>query len=285
MGARSRSNKLILGGHMRSSEGLGVAVMAARSLRFNALQLMLCKRSHWAPYDISVGTVNQFRVRTVEIFVYVHLPFHINFCVNEEMKKRWTMSVMVNHMELARNLGAQAVVVHPGFKKLDSRGKAELNAQRFLGEVLGKDLGIKILLETDSGSKNGSAVGDADFIKGLLDGLGSDDLGMCVDTTHMYARGHNLWETQTREDFWKKHGQKIDLVHLNVPDANVELGSFRDRHNSTFNSFEERGDSASLIRFLAETEVPMILERSSFEVQRIDRDYIMCVLKEKEQKD
>jgi len=171
---------------------------------------------------------------------------------------------------MADEFGARAVVIHPGYKKDLEEEEAKANLIKFLDTAWNDDWNLKVLLETDAGSKNGSAIGSAEFIQDALTKLNQEHFGMCIDTVHLYARGVDLWDHDVREDFLDEYQPWINLVHLNSPDENVFLGSHLDRHNSLFS--DRDWDHKSL--FEALLPWPCILERRSLSIQAEDAKYI-----------
>jgi endonuclease IV len=109
----------------------------------------------------------------------------------------------------------------------------------------------------------------------VIEALDTKNIRMCLDTEHMWARGVNLWDETVRQEFLDEFAGLIELVHLNVPDHGVLLGSHIDRHNVPF---EERSDlkHEGLIQDLAQW--PLILERRSLSVQESDNRFVREVL-------
>ena len=105
-----------------------------------------------------------------------------------------------------------------------------------------------------------------------MEGIGRPDVQLCLDTTHLYARGLNCFEPECLDDVLSEFHHTIGLVHLNAPDPQVTLGSFIDRHNTPFQEMKQ-ADPEYLVKTLV-SRYPCILERRSLEVQRTDFDYI-----------
>lgn len=266
---------LRLGGHIPSTEGLSFVVAAARGLQYREVQTTLGDPRDYLPAEVPEETARTFRKMAYDLVTTVHLPYVINPCEDAPSRRGYYKHAVKEQRTQLELLGARRAVLHPGFKKSLTEQKAFDNLLRFVDETWPEDLQIELLLETDSGSKNGSAVGTAEFIRTALETLERGNVRMCVDTEHLYARGTNLWDRDVRRQFLEEFGHLISLVHLNVPDPEVKLGSFLDRHNTPF---EERTDLAheGLIEDLA--HLPMILERRSLTVQTLDNLYVRRVL-------
>jgi len=265
-----RGDGLRVGGHLPTYDGLRFVTVNAKALGYNTVQLKLGDSEGTNPYLITDETADEYCRRMRGIDTYVHLPYNLNPCDPTPNRRGFYQATIRRYLKAASMLKARAVVLHPGFKKDLSKDEALTNAGRFLLDVIEEDC-PKILVETDAGSKNGSAVGSLEFCLELLDWCDCAEVGLCIDTCHLWSRGYSLWDGWTREEFLRKYGDQVDLVHLNAPDPDVAFGSFRDRHNSPFEEFEL--DSKGLITDLTD-RFPCILERRSIAVQRKDFEYI-----------
>jgi len=271
-----QKNKPKIGGHLPAGEGLRHVALAARALHYDHVQMMIGGNTDWQPYAITEALAEEYKNMMYGLYTYVHLPFVINPCVEAGRKRSFTKIAMRKYNATAEALGVKAFVLHPGFKKELPFEEAYKNALLFMQEVLKDPNQIRILLETDAGSNNGSAIGSIEFIESLIHELRDERVGICVDTTHMYARGTNLWEKPVRDRFLEEHSERIELIHFNIPDPDVELGSFRDRHNSPISSFRHNSDE--LIEVMG-GNWPLVLERRSLSVQKEDSTKIRQVLK------
>ena len=261
-----------IGGHLPVNEGLRYVPMNVRALDYQCAQVMISHDNGYEARHFEDSAVVEFKRRMRETDLYVHFPYMINACERAPKRRGFYKMVFRRHFKESIRLGAKGVVVHIGSRKGMTEELAEEAVVMFLKEVMQE--GPTILLETDAGSKNGSKVGSLEFIARVLARLGGE-VRMCLDTEHLYARGVDLWDSDVRSDVLRKYGKWINLVHLNAPDPEVELGSHRDRHNTPFEEFEK--DSEPMIRDFA-TRYPVILERSSLAVQKLDRQYVRKAL-------
>jgi deoxyribonuclease-4 len=93
--------------------------------------------------------------------------------------------------------------------------------------------GPRLLIEPTAGG--GSALAsDAASLAAYLDALGRDErIGVCLDTCHMHASGHDLssrrgFASALRAFVRAAGGNTVELVHVN--DSRDPVGSKRDRH-------------------------------------------------------
>ena len=261
-----------LGGHLSAANGLRHVVVNARALGYNAVQIMVGGSREYKPYEITAKDARDFKETSFGIDLYVHLPYVINPCEDGPQRRAYYRHSFKQHVQAAVQLGARGVVIHPGYKKQLSEDRAHRNLLTFIEDSLAEDEGTYLLLETDAGSKNGSAVGSAELIAETIEVLEHPKVAMCLDTTHVYARGTDLWDKEIRQEFLSRFHRFIRLVHLNVPDLNVVLGGHLDRHNIPFEDRPEWSHEG-LIKEMTE-RYPCILERRSLAVQEKDARYI-----------
>lgn len=261
-----------LGGHISPDAGLGMVPATSRALDFQIAQSRVGPSTGWEPYELTDQAVAEFKKLMFGIDLYVHLPYVINPCETDARKRGFYKATYKRFHHASAVLGARAMVMHPGFRKQETEAVARKQLQRFLDETY-EDLGVELLLETDSGSKNDSAVGSLEFINSVVKDLGARLIAVCLDTEHLYARGVDLWDEEVRKRTLD-HCDKVRLVHLNVPDPEVELGSHLDRHNSPFSSFA-RSSEGLVVDFM---RFPCILERRSLGIQEEDAKFIRALL-------
>lgn len=262
---------LRLGGHIGASSGLRHLVINTRALDYDVVQTMIGDKRGYDPLEISGADAAELKKMLYGVDLYVHLPYTINPCEALPQKRGWYKRTYNAFMAAASNLGAKGVVIHPGYKKELSEEQALANLIKFFETSWQDDWNCDVLIETDSGSKNGSAIGSADFIDRALTAMDHPRHAMCIDTEHLFARGTDLWNEEVRTPFLAKYGHRIRLVHLNSPDPQVELGSFLDRHNTPF---QDRAEWDHKGLFDALLPYPWILERSSLAVQEQDAQFI-----------
>lgn len=264
------------GAHLSSPDGIRYAAVNARALSIEALQIMVGEGYSWSPFKMSDQTINEFRKLAYGLAVYVHLPYSINPCIGKGSPHfNIQKAVFRKYMDVSNAIGATAVVLHPGYKKELSEEASRTNFVRFMDDASATLPPVKVLFETDAGSKNGSKIGSPDFIKFALDRLPRANFGMCVDTEHMWARGVDLWDDSIRAEFLDQYCKMIELVHLNAPDEGVELGSFIDRHSCELASFAK--DSSALVVDLV-NQFPTVLERRSLVVVEKDIEYVSALV-------
>lgn len=272
------------GAHLSSGKGkLSQTAERAMYLGAGAMQIMLGTGISWEPYALEEGEAEDFRATAAGLDVYVHLPYTINPCMQPDQHHFcYQKKVIRNYLRVCEALGVKAAVIHPGYSIDMTAEDAERNFVLFMEEMVQHMPTVKMLFETDSGSKQGTKVGSPEFIAKVLNLLPYDKFGMCIDTEHLYARGLDLWDDKVRTQFIAKYSPLIELVHLNAPDPGVVLGGFLDRHSVPLESYAN-GSKEMILDFV--TRFNSVVERSKADITEQDINYVLNLLSSKRKHD
>lgn len=205
---------------------------------------------------------------------YIHSPYYVNFASKTNRIYRGSSAVIREELERGSMLGVKYVVTHLGSakdwledkKSTETPKKALEYAVKGLKEIFtgNPKFSTRLLLEISAGA--GSVVGDTfEELAYLLDGIGRDDVHVCLDTCHMFASGYDMRDAtaleETMKQFRKHLGTKnLKLVHIN--DSKAEFEGRKDRHEHIGNGFiGEKGFKALLahkdfqhVNFILETK-------------------------------
>jgi deoxyribonuclease-4 len=147
-----------------------------------------------------------------------------------------TRSVQAFHQEAVRALalGADYLVIHPGSCRDGDRSTAVSAIAQSLRQALrGLKLSdLKILLENTAGQGT-SLCWQFEEMKAIFDSCRDLDLGVCIDTAHVFAAGHDIRSAEGLEGALQLIDRTVGLdrvfvVHTN--DSKTALGSRVDRH-------------------------------------------------------
>lgn len=171
--------------------------------------------------------------------VFIHGIYLMNFASPDDVLWQRSIEALVDHLVVGAQLGAQAVVLHPG-----SGGPQELEAAldrcalaigRALAEtdhVAGRPL---VALETCAGA--GKTLGRTfTELAAILDRLdGHPRVAMVLDTAHLWGSGCDLASeaglaTTLAQMVAALPVERIVALHAN--DSKVALGSGKDRHEN-----------------------------------------------------
>ncbi len=267
-----------LGCHVSIAESIDKSVDRAEEIGCDTFQIFTRNPRMWKYKTITGEEAEIFR-RKVEKTgispVFSHMPYLLNLSSsNPEIYKKSVDTLRVE-LERCNRLNIPYVVTHLGshLGKGPETGKAQIvKAIEAATESL--DEYPMILLENTSGKKN--EVGST-FIEigDIISNASTDNIGVCFDTCHAYARGYDITtelglEAVMAEIDSEIGFERVRVVHLN--DSKGELGSRMDRHNHIGLGFIGVN---GFLNFLGSAfrEKPLILETPVDDI-RSDKDNI-----------
>ena len=164
---------------------------------------------------------------------YIHAPYYINFASSNKAIRSASARVVSEELERGSQIGAKYVMFHPGSAKdMDRKEALKITAEGVAKVMSGYKGSTELLLEVSAGA--GNVMGDtfeelAEIIK-----LSGYDLGICLDSAHIFASGYDIKSKEgfkkTIEIIKKTIGlERIKLIHAN--DSKIELGGRKDRHD------------------------------------------------------
>lgn len=167
--------------------------------------------------------------------VFGHAGYLINLAAPPSPNREKSVRSLAQEIRLATDLGLPFLVLHPGSHLgRGERAGLELIASG-LNEVFRatRSSPVRIALETTAGQ--GSCLGGRiAHLAAIYDRVKQPQrLGVCLDTAHLFAAGHDLrrpkgWDAVIREVDQLLGLREVLAIHLN--DSRTELGSRVDRH-------------------------------------------------------
>ena len=198
---------------------------------------------------------------------YIHAPYYINFASSKKTIRSASARVVREELERGGLIGSKYVMFHPGSAKDMEREEAiKITAEGVARVMDGYKGTTELLLEVSAGA--GNVMGDtfeelAEIIK-----LSGYDLGVCLDSAHIFASGYDIKSKEgfkkTVEIIKKTVGlNKIKLIHSN--DSKIELGGRKDRHDHIGDGKIGKEGFVNLVAvfncdFIAETEHDKVKE-------------------------
>jgi deoxyribonuclease IV len=199
--------------------------------------------------------------------VFVHAPYLINFGSPSVETLARSRDALAFSLRRGAAIGAAGVVVHAGSAVLgnqwtDAMVQVRTNLIPLLDAV--GPAGPRLLIEPTAGG-GGALAGDIASIGAYLDVLADDRVGLCIDTCHLHAAGHDLSTAAGMRSAFTRLRRtvgagRIGLLHVN--DSRDPAGSKRDRHAAVgqgtigLDGFEELFSTSALrgVPFVVETE-------------------------------
>jgi deoxyribonuclease-4 len=227
-----------IGAHMSIAGGLHRVFERLEAVGGECLQLFVKPNVQWAAGDLSSEEVAWFareQIRTGIAPVVAHASYLLNLASPDSGLRRKSGFTLALELVRSARLGIPSLILHPG----SHQGTGERVGLRRIAQGIDRSLAraevpdIQILLETTAGA--GTQLGCR--LEQLRDIIGlsrnADRLGVCLDTSHVYAAGYDLSRAEAYEDFFGSFDRLISLKRLKVVHANdskTSLGARVDRH-------------------------------------------------------
>jgi deoxyribonuclease-4 len=228
-----------VGAHIFVGGGLAkVGLPYARDIGAEVVQVFVSNPRGWAlgPGDPAQDAAFRDGCEADGIGVYVHAPYLINFGSPTPATVEKSADCLRHSIKRGRELGAKGVVVHAGCEVVaNGYDGAMAQVRERLRPIAAelRDDDPDLLIELTAGSR-GHLCATPESIPAYLDALEHHPrVGVCVDTCHAMAAGHDVAKPGGLRSFLSavaKHGGRgrLRLVHAN--DSKDPVGSGRDRH-------------------------------------------------------
>lgn len=228
---------MLLGAHCSISGGYENALIEAKRLGMDAIQIFTKNQRFWREKEVSKAEGYAFRksMKTHGVKqAFSHAIYLISLgSENEEIREKSVLSLAAE-VQRCDVLGLTHTVVHPGAAGKLSEEEAISRIAANVSKVLHatKESQVKILLENTAGQ--GSSIGRSlDHIARLIDIIKSDRVGMCLDTCHAFAAGYDIRTKRGIKAVIDEINKKIGIERLlcfHMNDSKGALGSRIDRH-------------------------------------------------------
>jgi deoxyribonuclease IV len=255
-----------LGRHLATGPGLESAIVDAQRIGCTSVQIFPGNPKGWhytpLPAERSAKARAGWTAAGVSPLV-IHAPYIINPASPEDRLHASSKQGIRNALTHGRDLGATAVVVHLGSHKgtgHDAGSARLIEACAFALEGLPDDL--YLLLENNVGAGN-SMGGTLDALGGLLRDAAHPQMGVCIDSAHLWGAGYDLTTSDGVEHALAEIDRAVGLAHVRVLHANdspVPLGSHRDQHAHLGQGQIGYVGLAALLAHPALAGVPAVLE-------------------------
>jgi deoxyribonuclease IV len=224
-----------IGAHVSVSGGLvrGALPLSDR-VDAEVIQIFVANPRGWAAPAPDAAGDEAFRAACTErgLPVFVHAPYLINFGSPSAETLARSAAALEFSLRRGAAVGASGVVVHAGSAVLGNRWDEAMEQVRAQVLPLLRDDGPRLLIEATAGG-GGALASDVESLGAYLDVLDDPRVGICLDTCHLHAAGHDLsapgGTKKTIAALIRRIGRgRIGLVHVN--DSRDPVGSKRDRH-------------------------------------------------------
>lgn len=224
------------GAHVSIAGGLEKAPKRAHLLGCECFQIFTRSPRGGKPSRLDSDIIDAF-LKDCEKFnlmnYYVHTPYFINLASKSDDVRNNSINLIREDLERSSFLKVNSIMTHLGSSKDMSRKEAVQNVADSVIRIFdGYDGFSKLLLENSAGQ--GDTVGDSfEEVAEIINKVNQDELGVCIDTAHMFAAGYDIRDVDSLSKTLKKISNtfglnRVRLVHGN--DSKVGMGERKDRH-------------------------------------------------------
>ncbi|MGD9481930.1 deoxyribonuclease IV [Streptomyces sp. TRM70308] len=269
-GSSGRRARNPVGAHVPVAGGLATTGLAyARELGAEAVQVFVANPRGWATPPGNPRQDAEFRAACAAegLPAYVHAPYLINFGSHTPATAERSVESLRHSLRRGRAIGAHGVVVHTG-SATGGRDRAVALEQvgdrlrPLLAELTDED-DPWLLLEPTAG-QGASLCSLAADLGPYVDVLGRHPrLGVCLDTCHAFAAGHDLAAPGGMKALLDELVEvvgpgRLRLVHAN--DSKDVAGAHKDRHENIGAGHIGAEPFRELFAHPATEGVPLVIE-------------------------
>ncbi|MET7422851.1 deoxyribonuclease IV [Dactylosporangium sp. NPDC005555] len=262
-----------VGGHAPAAGGLAKA-----SLRYvgqtdaTAVQVYVSNPRGWALTEGDPGQDAAFLAGcgSLGVSAFVHAALLVNLGSPTEATVERSVATLEHALRRGKAIGAQGVVFHAGSAVDAAHAEKALDVVRTVLRPLldrAATSGWPPLLVEPSAGGGRSLASRVEHLEAYLAAVDHHpQLGVCFDTCHAWAAGHDLAApggmTSTLDALIRAVGpDRLRLIHAN--DSKDTCGSTRDRHESLGKGTIGAAAFAELVGHPAAAGVPLIVETPS----------------------
>jgi len=260
---------------------IGAHVPAARAFAYaeqiaaESIQIFVSNPRGWATPAIDQASDDKFRERAAaaDLVTWVHAPYLVNLGSPTEKTYENSLVATAYALERSGRIGAQGAVIHTGSAvdatQVDKAWRQIHDGMMPILESL-QDDSPYLLLEPTAGQGQ-SLCKRLDDLALYLEALEHHPkVGICLDTCHVFAAGHDLTAPggvkETLDLLVEVAGEeRLRLIHAN--DSKDVCGSLKDRHANLGDGAIGIDPFADLFTHPAGSGVPLILETPGAELE------------------
>lgn len=255
-----------LGVHMPQAGGFNKNVERVAGIGCRTVQIFPGNPTGWQMGKLEINEIEKRSALLESYGLYplvVHAAYLINLATNNEDFLAKSRRLLAETMVRAGYYRSPYVVLHTGNHGGQGveKGMAQIieSIRAGLAEWPGP---VKLLLENTAGS--GTALG-AKFeeLAEILQSFPEGKLGVCIDTAHCWAAGHDLGSAEAVKETLGRFDKTVGLEHLHlihVNDTKVRLGARVDRHAHIGEGNISLEGFAALLNYGWPEDFPIILE-------------------------
>ena len=252
-----------IGCHLSASDGNLAMVRTAQSIGANTFAFFTRnpRGSKAKAEDIADCAAAVEQLKSLDFGKLVaHGAYTMNLCTADPDAREFAASVLCDDLRRMAALPGNYYNFHPGSHVGQGTQTGISQIVDALKKALAPDYPVTVLLETMAG-KGSEIGGKFEELKAIIDGVGSAQIGVCLDTCHVWDGGYDIvgdLDGVLRE-FDRVVGlDRLCALHLN--DSKNPMSSHKDRHECIGEGKLGLQTFENIINHSVLAGLPMILE-------------------------
>ena len=252
-----------IGCHLSASAGYLAMVKTAESIGANTFAFFTRNpRGSKAKKEDPVDAAKAVAALEEKKFgpLVAHGAYTMNLCTKDPEARAFAADVLADDLRRMAALPGQYYNFHPGSHVGQGMEAGIDQIAQALRKALEPGYPVTVLLETMAGK--GSEVGGRfEELKAIIDAVGSDHVGVCMDTCHVYDAGYDIVGDLdgVLAEFDRVVGlNRLKALHLN--DSKNPFASHKDRHECIGQGSLGVSTFANIVNHPILKDKPMILE-------------------------
>ena len=224
---------LYIGCHLSASAGNYAMVETAQSIGANTFAFFTRNpRGSQARKEDPIDSAKAVQALQDASFgpLVAHGAYTMNLCTAAADARAFAASVLKDDLRRMAALPGNFYNFHPGSHVGQGTDTGISQIVDALRQALAPGYPVTVLLETMAGK--GSEIGGRfEELRAIMDGVGSDQVGVCLDSCHVHDAGYDIVNDLdgVLAEFDRVIGlDKLRALHLN--DSKNSFGSHKDRH-------------------------------------------------------
>lgn len=254
---------MYLGCHLSAASGYAAMVETARSIGADTFAFFTRNpRGSRARQEDSADAQRAAGLLTQGGFgpLVAHGAYTMNLCTADPEARRFAADVLADDLRRMAALPGNFYNFHPGSHTGRGVEAGIDDIAAALRRALEPGYPVTVLLETMAGK--GSEIGGCfRELKDILDAVGSGQVGVCLDTCHVYDAGYDIVNDLdgVLQEFHRVIGlERLKALHLN--DSKNPFASHKDRHECIGKGSLGLQTFRNILSHPALQDKPMILE-------------------------
>ena len=254
---------LYLGCHLSATGGNLAMVRTAREMNANTFAFFTrnprgskAKKEDPSDCAAAMAALSEYQFGPL----VAHGAYTMNLCTADAEARAFAAEVLADDLRRMSYLPGQFYNFHPGSHVGQGVEVAVEQISAALKQALSPGYPVTVLLETMAGK--GSEVGGSfEELKLILDAVGDSNMGVCLDTCHVYDGGYDIVNDLdgVLEEFDRIIGlDRLKALHLN--DSKNPFASHKDRHECIGSGSLGLATFEQIVNHPRLQDKPMILE-------------------------